>query len=261
MKRWKGMRQAVRYLALGLTVLAVAAGFWWRFERAAPPILIEEATAIPRPGEPGTLAVTLKIVNRGGPDRLLGVASPMTEAGTLALTAAEDSLPVPEEASASLALDGAHVILRNLEGENQPGRLLPLTLRFEAAGDLAAKAVVAEAPSMMMHDAFYPLPPGETAPEIGLEVEAGDEGFAVRIETRHFRFAEELVDQPHQPGTGHAHLYVGGMKLGRLYGPDARINALPPGRHEVLVTLNTNDHRAYVANGRVLGASAWLTVE
>jgi hypothetical protein len=83
----------------------------------------------------------------------------------------------------------------------------------------------------------------------------------VRIETRHFRFAEELVDQPHQPGTGHAHLYVGGMKLGRLYGPDARINALPPGRHEVRVTLNTNDHRAYVANGRVLGASAWLTVE
>ena len=55
-----------------------------------------------------------------------------------------------------------------------------------------------------------------------------------------FTFSEEFIDLFHVPGIGHGHLYVGGMKLGRLYTPEAYIGALPKGQHEIGVTLDTN---------------------
>jgi len=41
-----------------------------------------------------------------------------------------------------------------------------------------------------------------------------------------------------------------------MYTPEARIGALPPGDHRIEVTLNTNDHRAYVVGDVPVTASA-----
>ena len=73
-------------------------------------------------------------------------------------------------------------------------------------------------------------------------------------------FVDVPMGTPHVPGTGHAHLYLNGLKLGRLYVPSARIGALPPGDHMVRVTLNANDHRAYVVDGDPVTAIAPLSV-
>jgi hypothetical protein len=65
----------------------------------------------------------------------------------------------------------------------------------------------------------------------------------------------------HVPGMGHGHIYVGGMKLDRLFKSEYLIGQLPPGRHEVRVTLNTNDHRAYVVDDVPVSASTFIMVD
>ena len=69
------------------------------------------------------------------------------------------------------------------------------------------------------------------------------------------RFAPELVDQAHTAGDGHAHIYVDGEKLGRVFESSYRIENLSPGDHEIRVSLNTNDHRELVYDGRVAEAT------
>ena len=51
------------------------------------------------------------------------------------------------------------------------------------------------------------------------------------------------------------------MKLGRMLEPEAHIGALPKGQHEVRVTLNTNDHRAYVVDDVPVSAAAQIVVD
>ena len=77
----------------------------------------------------------------------------------------------------------------------------------------------------------------------------------MRVETTDFTFNEDMADGPHVPGVGHAHLYLDGVKLQRLYHRDATIGALPPGSYLVRVTLNTNDHRVYMHKGAPISAS------
>ena len=87
------------------------------------------------------------------------------------------------------------------------------------------------------------------------------EGWEVSVQTDEFTFSQEFAGLFHVPGMGHGHLYVGGVKLGRLYAPTAPVGNLPPGRHLVRVTLNTNDHRAYVVGDEPVTATATIVVD
>ncbi|WPZ35948.1 hypothetical protein T8K17_07345 [Thalassobaculum sp. OXR-137] len=80
-------------------------------------------------------------------------------------------------------------------------------------------------------------------------------GWNLHIEPSGFRFAPEHASGPHVPGEGHAHVYVNGEKIARAYGPWLHIASLPPGRVEVMVSLNTNDHRPISVDGKPLEAS------
>ena len=109
---------------------------------------------------------------------------------------------------------------------------------------------------------LHMVPDGEPVPELKLKVyEAADgTGWAVELAPRNFRFAADLVDGEHVAGTGHGHLYLNGLKLGRLFSKSVRIGVLPAGKHLVRVTLNTNNHKAYMANGKVVSATAPIVV-
>ena len=85
-------------------------------------------------------------------------------------------------------------------------------------------------------------------------------GVDVHIATEGFRFAEELVDQAHTPGAGHAHIYVDGVKLGRVFEPQYHIPNLAPGEHEIRVSLNTNDHSELVYDGAKVESTITVTV-
>ena len=87
-------------------------------------------------------------------------------------------------------------------------------------------------------------------PEIQLLVEPDAMGgWNVNVQTTNFTFAPGQSGQPHTMGEGHAHLYIDDEKAARLYGDWYHIPELPPGSHELRVTLNTNNHAIYVYEG------------
>ena len=67
-------------------------------------------------------------------------------------------------------------------------------------------------------------------------------GWNLHAMTSNFRFAPERSGGDHVAGEGHAHVYVDGEKIARLYGPWLHIPSMSPGA-TVEVTLNANDHR------------------
>ncbi|WP_114390784.1 hypothetical protein [Notoacmeibacter marinus] len=95
---------------------------------------------------------------------------------------------------------------------------------------------------------------GPEAPTLDVTLEPDPvAGFNLHLQTANFRFAPENAGRGDRPGEGHAHVYVNGEKIARLYGPWMHILALPPGA-EVAVTLNSNDHAALAVDGQPIRA-------
>lgn len=243
----------------GLAVLGLAAVLALALRVDGPaPILLENAVATPM-GE--GFAVTLKITNGGGPDRLLGASSDAAEGVSFMGAGAGPAFAIPAGATPSLAMDGAHIMLSGLRGDTTEGRLVAVTLDFEAAGPLTTRARLA-APTMGMEhgdgdgDGGEPLEGGMPT----LAVSPQGEGYRVVLSAPGLTLTSEGVDGPHSPGAGHGHLYLDGLKLQRIYAPEASIGALPPGRYELSVSLNTHDHRPYLVDGAPALARTLLEV-
>lgn len=99
---------------------------------------------------------------------------------------------------------------------------------------------------MMDHEDFK-LSESDTIPKLSdLQVTADKKsGWNVSFKTENFRFAPENASSAHIDGQGHAHIYVDGKKISRLYSKDYYLDAFAPGEHEIQVVLNTNDHREF----------------
>ena len=96
----------------------------------------------------------------------------------------------------------------------------------------------------------------DEAPSVDLQViPLVDGSFNVRVATRNFVFTPELVDRAGVPGEGHAHLYVDGVKVARIYGEWHHLSSLPEDAETVSVTLYANDHRAFAVDGVTVSAS------
>lgn len=113
----------------------------------------------------------------------------------------------------------------------------------------AAKTMV------MTHDHSKTLNVADPARAPGLDLSVTSDphgGWNLHLKTSNFRFAPENASKAHVPGEGHAHIYVNGSKLARVYGPWFHIGSLPKGTNAVKVTLNSNDHRALAVGGRII---------
>ena len=95
--------------------------------------------------------------------------------------------------------------------------------------------------------------------DISAEVEDGG-GVIVHVTAEGWRWAPESMDMEHEPGAGHAHIYVDGVKVGRVYNSRYRLSDLESGERHILVTLNTNDHKRLTLNGNPVEASAIVTI-
>jgi hypothetical protein len=84
-------------------------------------------------------------------------------------------------------------------------------------------------------------------------------GVNVEVVTTGFRWAPEHASGDPVDGEGHAHLYVDGEKVGRLYAEWTHL-MLPPGEHTIEVTLNGNDHEDLVVGGEAVRASTTVEV-
>lgn len=234
-----------------------------------PSILIDQAEARSHGG--ALIGITMTIRNDGAPDLLVSAEVPGAK---MAVVKGENAqpLPIPAQSTVSLAMDGAHVMVGGIPGEMGEGRLIPILLTFADAGEIAAKARFTAGMAMGGHDmegmgggmdhaammgTDYAVPEGEPAPTLSLTATPRDGGgHDLVIETTNFEFSQDQADGPHAPGIGHGHLYVGGVKLGRVYGNSAIVPPLPLGPQIIRVTLNTNDHRTYTVAGQTVTATA-----
>ena len=104
------------------------------------------------------------------------------------------------------------------------------------------------------HDAIEVDP--ANAPEISISVvKDAVAGWNVFVTVESFTFVAESVNQVNAPNQGHAHLYVDGEKVTRLYGTAYHLADLSPGRHAVTVGLNANDHSDLVVDGERISAT------
>jgi len=116
------------------------------------------------------------------------------------------------------------------------------------------------------HDASHGEPlalaAGPDAPTVEITVEPdAHAGWNLRVTATNFRFAPTHASGPHVPGEGHAHVYVEGRKVARLYGHWLHLADLPPGTPTVRVTLNANDHRPLAVEGRLVADAVSVPVE
>lgn len=83
------------------------------------------------------------------------------------------------------------------------------------------------------------------------------DGYNIQILTSNFTFTPAGINRAVVEGEGHAHLYVNGSKVSRIYGswihlPSA---ALAAGVNVVSVTLNANDHSEWAQDGVAIASS------
>ncbi len=101
----------------------------------------------------------------------------------------------------------------------------------------------------------------DNAPAVSIKVEKDAlAGWNVYVAVENFRFAPELVNQVNTPNEGHAHLYLNGRKITRLYGTAFHIDGMKPGENVVSVSLNANDHSDLVLGGEPIQAEALIFV-
>lgn len=106
--------------------------------------------------------------------------------------------------------------------------------------------------------------PSQAIPSVDLIVHPDGHGggWNLELRTENFVFAPERSGLGHVPGQGHAHLYIDGVKITRIYGPWFFLGPenLETGEHELKVTLNANDHSDYMLEGLVIGDSETFIV-
>jgi hypothetical protein len=252
----RDVTKAVKWAAMAVVAALVVAGLWYATREETSAVLVQNAVAHPRPD--GTLAITLDMSNQGGPVAFTGLTSPEVDR---ALVVGGGPYVLPAGSEPSLALDGAHGVFEGVSGPVEAGRLIPLRLTF-GDGTATARARVMlpdEADPHAMHAAMghgMTVEAGEVT--LSMDVEEAEDGWIVRIEAPGLEFSADAADGAHVPGQGHGHLYLNGLKLQRVYAKELRIGALPPGRYELTLSLNANDHRAYAVDGTPLTATATI---
>jgi len=85
-------------------------------------------------------------------------------------------------------------------------------------------------------------------------------GRNLEILTKNFRFAPEHASSKHVPGEGHAHLYIDGKKVARVYGHWFHIAEPASGTHSIRVTLNSNSHDDLVAGNKLIEDEEIITI-
>lgn len=105
------------------------------------------------------------------------------------------------------------------------------------------------------------IPPGQPVPTVSLDVKPDVmSGWNLQVKVANFAFAPERVNTKGVTTEGHAHLYIDGKKVTRLYGPWYYLGNLSPGQHTITVTLNGNGHEDLIYNGKPIQATQVIQV-
>ena len=113
-------------------------------------------------------------------------------------------------------------------------------------------------PAAHAHGAPLVLAADDAAPTVNIEVLPDPEsGWNLHVATTNFRFAPESAGAANAPGEGHAHVYLDGIKLARIYGAWHHLATLPD-NGELTVALTANDHSPLVVGSTPVAATRSL---
>lgn len=107
--------------------------------------------------------------------------------------------------------------------------------------------------------------PGTIESEVPISIsfttEVDDKGGVdIQITTEGWLWTPDNVDGEHVPGEGHAHIYVDGVKIGRIYGPTYYLEGIDSGERQVRISLNSNSHDELTYDGNAVEAIASVTI-
>jgi hypothetical protein len=95
------------------------------------------------------------------------------------------------------------------------------------------------------------IPEGQPIPELDLVVHEDEvKGWNLELKVANFQFAPEKINQNSDPSEGHAHLYINGKKVTRIYSNWYYLPELESGRNEIRVELNANGHESLIYQGQ-----------
>jgi hypothetical protein len=122
-------------------------------------------------------------------------------------------------------------------------------LAHESSGEGSPNSMMPE--EGMHNHKTMEIPVGLPVPSVDLIVHPDViRGWNLEVKVSNFRFAPEKINQESNAQEGHAHLYINGEKLTRLYGSWYYLASLNPGQHKITVTLNANGHEELVHNNQ-----------
>lgn len=181
-------------------------------------------------------------------------------------------LPVMGESGAEHSHDDITAESRPEEGMSQEGMPHDQTSHDAMAEDVMADDAVEEmshdqmSHDQMSHDSDHAhkqleVSADQPVPSVELLVhEDALNGWNLEVQLENFEFSPTTVNEPGPQNEGHAHLYINGEKVTRLYSSWYYLGALEPGDNEIMVTLNTNVHEDLTVDGETIAASTVISV-
>ena len=105
----------------------------------------------------------------------------------------------------------------------------------------------------------------EAAPQATLVIHKDPTGgFNVHVKTTNFVWRPEMASMQHIPGEGHAHVYLDGRKIMRIYNEWFHLNtyqfSTKPGEQLLSIEFVGNDHAPYTIQGLPVGAEQIVDV-
>ncbi|MCY3957597.1 MAG: hypothetical protein OXG65_04815 [Chloroflexi bacterium] len=155
----------------------------------------------------------------------------------------------------------------HLKGVAPGDREIRVTLQANGHSEYAVGGQTVQAATTLSVPAMPPAPEevGQVEAPAGMSVAISLEpdpvgGANLMVMPQGFRLAPERINAPNVAGDGHPHVYVNGVRLGRVYSPYLHLGKLAPGMNEVRVTLNTNMHQEYARDGETIEAVATIHI-
>ena len=103
---------------------------------------------------------------------------------------------------------------------------------------------------------------GQPVPKVDLIIHSDAvQGWNLEIQVENFQFIQAKANQTSVPNEGHAHLYINGEKITRLYGNWYYLDNLAPGENEIKVSLNANGHESLVYQGQEIQDTEIISVK
>ena len=104
-----------------------------------------------------------------------------------------------------------------------------------------------------------------TAPKATLDIQKDPTGgFNVQVVTSNFVWRPEMASMQHVPGEGHAHVYLDGRKIMRIYNEWFHLNTYQfstrAGEQLLSIEFVGNDHAPYTIQGLPVGAEQVVDV-